>query len=56
MALGGISLEQTLRAETEANTGRSHKAIINICIRPAIEPGANRVTADFWESHMLLLI
>ena len=30
MALGGISLEQTLRAESEANTGRSHKAIINI--------------------------
>ena len=30
MALGGISLEQTLRAESEANTGKSHKAIINI--------------------------
>ncbi|MEJ7593377.1 MAG: DUF1501 domain-containing protein [Planctomycetaceae bacterium] len=30
MALGGISLEQTLRAESETNAGRSHKAIINI--------------------------
>ena len=30
MALGGISLAQTLQAENETNAGRSHKAIINI--------------------------
>lgn len=30
MALGGVSLTQALRAESEAGTGRSHKAIINI--------------------------
>ncbi len=30
MALGGISLPQVLRAESEAGHGRSHKAIINV--------------------------
>src|SRR4029079_1838266 len=30
MALGGICLTDTLRAESQARTGRSHKAIINI--------------------------
>ena len=30
MALGGISLAQTLQAESETSSGRSHKAIINI--------------------------
>ena len=30
MAMGGISLRNTLQAEEEANTSRSHKAIINI--------------------------
>ena len=30
MALGGISLPQVLRAESEAGQGRSHKAIINV--------------------------
>ncbi|MEX0700872.1 MAG: DUF1501 domain-containing protein [Planctomycetales bacterium] len=30
MALGGLSLPQILRAEAEAGTGSSHKAIINI--------------------------
>src|SRR5262249_27543599 len=30
MALGGIALPDVLRAESEAGTGRSHKAIINV--------------------------
>src|SRR6185369_621388 len=30
MALGGIALPQVLRAEDEANTGHTHKAIINV--------------------------
>jgi uncharacterized protein (DUF1501 family) len=30
MALGGISLTDTLRADSQSNSGKSHKAIINI--------------------------
>jgi hypothetical protein len=43
MVMGGLSLPQLLRAETQAGVGRSHKAIINVFL-PGGPPHQ-----DFWD-------